>query len=104
MGFPNLSMAGRISFNFIITWKVYSLKEEEIIMKRVCPKCKKEITYLTSTTPGILLHYLSIDTQGDVQFEVGEFESGDAVVYDCPECGEVLFTNEEEVIAFLKGE
>ena len=71
---------------------------------RICPKCKRGINYLTSITTGTLVQYLSLDTQGDAQFESGEFESNEIIKYCCPDCEEVLFTNEEEVIAFLKGE
>ena len=74
-------------------------------MIRICPKCNKDIDHLINTTTGALTLYMSTDKQGDLQYETGEFEPDDITdEYQCPECDEVLFTKEEEAIAFLKGE
>ena len=74
-------------------------------MIRTCPECNREITSLRNTVTGSLEYYLSLDTQGDTQYEEREFqpdiENND---YCCPKCHKVLFTSEEEAIAFLKGE
>ena len=68
-------------------------------MIRICPKCNKEITSLRNIVTGSMEYYLSLNAQGDIQYETGETDE-----YRCPECDEVLFTSETEAIAFLKGE
>ena len=74
-------------------------------MTRICPKCNKEITSLRNIVTGSMEYYLSLDIHGDVQYETGEFEPDAGVnEYWCPECDEVLSTEEEGAITFLKGE
>ena len=74
-------------------------------MIRICPKCNKEIDHLVNITTGALTLYISLDKQGDLQYAPGEFEPDNITKeYHCPECNEVLFTKEEEAIAFLRGE
>lgn len=72
-------------------------------LKRICPKCSREIDYLRSDTPRNLIQHLSLDTQGDIQYENVDFGLDEDSTYYCPECGRFLFSEEEEAIAFLKG-
>lgn len=75
-------------------------------LKRICPKCSREIDYLVSDSASTFVQYLSLDIQGDVQYENKDFDfnySEDSTYY-CPECGKILFNEEEKAIAFLKGD
>ncbi len=67
----------------------------------ICPKCKKEIDYLNNYTSGENKYNFDGDNynqDGDFQpdYKVNDFE--------CPECSEILFTDEVKAIAFLKNE
>ncbi len=73
-------------------------------MLRPCPRCNEKIDYLVSTVSGVMMQYLSINKQGDVQYEVGEFEPNEDTIYYCPACGNEIPFIEKEAIAFLKGE
>ncbi len=69
-----------------------------------CPKCKKELTELVNTQSGIGRWNLSLQEDGTTSYEWEDFQACDGDNYwSCPECGEVLFYNEEEAINFLKG-
>jgi len=64
-----------------------------------CPKCDVEIDYL---------HYyeergftIEIDAEGKPIYE--EKTERGCGKYECPECAEELFDNEEDAIKFLKG-
>jgi len=65
-----------------------------------CPRCGEEIDYLRNWQSGETEYRL---------FSNGTYEGEDFVEdnkvndYECPECSEVLFTDEEKAIAFLKG-
>lgn len=74
-------------------------------MTRICPKCDKEITSLRNIITGSIEYHLSLDIQGDVDYETREFHpDGDIDEHRCPECDEILFTSDTKAIAFLKGE
>jgi len=70
-----------------------------------CPKCGKEIDYLRDFSPVWQEYKLTIDKNGDADYEFVDnttsMDFGD--IYECPECGEVLFTDEEEAVKFLRG-
>ena len=71
-----------------------------------CPKCGKEIVYLRDFSPVWQEYRITVDENGDVHYEFIDnsdpMDTGDE--YECPECGEVLFTDEEEAVKFLRGE
>jgi transcription initiation factor IIE alpha subunit len=69
-----------------------------------CPKCGKEIDFLKNYESNATLEYnLSLDIEGEPQYEyVDTLFAGDSV-FACPECGEDLFSNEEDAVAFLQG-
>jgi len=72
-----------------------------------CPKCGKEIDYLRDFSPVWQEYKMIIDENGDAHYEfVDDSLPIDTIddEYECPECGEVLFTDEEEAVKFLKGE
>ena len=67
-----------------------------------CPKCGKEIDYLREFMSEEFK--LTVDENGYVHYDLVDasvLNRGDE--YKCPECGEVLFTDEEEAVKFLKG-
>lgn len=70
-----------------------------------CPLCKEEIDSLSHIVTGTIEYRMSLDIQGDIQYETYEFEpDGNSIShYKCPDCSSVLFDKESEAVAFLKG-
>jgi predicted RNA-binding Zn-ribbon protein involved in translation (DUF1610 family) len=70
-----------------------------------CPKCGKEIDFLKNYQNYATIEYnLSLDSRGEPQYEyVDTLLFADDNVFACPECGEDLFSTEEDALAFLKG-
>ena len=69
----------------------------------ICPKCKKEIDSLNNFQSGEAHYHLWINGNSP-HYEEKEFQPDNKVNdYECPECSEVLFTDEDKAIAFLKG-
>jgi len=64
-----------------------------------CPKCNAEIETLTNFVSGE--KKFTFDDSGNYE-EVDFNECGKVNDYECPECQEVLFKDEEEALAFLK--
>jgi len=70
-----------------------------------CPKCGAEITYLKDYSEGETLYEFSIDSKGQPDYnEIDVIPTSKSDEYECPECSEVLFYDEEEAVKFLKGE
>jgi DNA-directed RNA polymerase subunit RPC12/RpoP len=66
-----------------------------------CPRCGKEINELYLYGKQIQLFRVWFDE--DLQHEwVNASSDMESKEYDCPECGETLFTSEEEATEFLK--
>jgi len=63
-----------------------------------CPKCGKEIDYLTNFV--IEEYKLTIDENGNGYHELVDCDDD----YQCPECATILFRDEEKAVKFLKGE
>jgi predicted RNA-binding Zn-ribbon protein involved in translation (DUF1610 family) len=70
-----------------------------------CPKCGKEIDFLKNYVSNTTEEFnFSLNDKGEPVYEyVDALTYGSNSVYACPECGEDLFTNEEDAIEFLKG-
>ena len=67
-----------------------------------CPKCKKEIECLDNYQSGEN-HYRVWLNGEDTDYDLKEFQEDNQVNdYECPECGEVLFTDEDKAVKFLK--
>jgi len=67
-----------------------------------CPKCKKEISKLIALSDGKLIQNFIVNVDypeySDIERDFIDTE------YRCPECGEMLFRNDEEkAINFLMG-
>ena len=70
----------------------------------ICPKCKKEIEELIYIESGYKVYtcYYS-DLMKGLKYDEEEYEADDVVMeYKCPECNEVLFTDCEKALEFLK--
>jgi len=64
----------------------------------ICPKCKAEIDYLNNYQTGESHSHFDGE-----DYETEDFQAdGQTNDYECPECSETLFTNEEEATKFLK--
>jgi hypothetical protein len=70
-----------------------------------CPKCGKEIECLINVQSGYNYYRFELDDEGVASYESeDDFQTTDVVNdYCCDECNQVLFTDEEEAIEFLKG-
>ena len=63
-----------------------------------CPECNKEIEYLNSYQSGES-HYRLWNDGG---YELREFQpDGKVNDYECPECQDILFRNEEDAMTFI---
>lgn len=63
-----------------------------------CPRCGKEIDRLINVQSGLISWEMFADGRYDDQ-EIEPY--GEINEWDCPECSEPLFYNEDEAIAFL---
>ena len=83
-----------------------SVKEE--VIKRLignprCPKCNSEITWLRNYQSGKI--YYMFDPENSSIYEENEFQADSKVnYYNCPQCAEILFTDEEKALKFLRGD
>jgi hypothetical protein len=72
--------------------------------KIICPKCNTELTHLNNFQSGEQKYQIIAD-EDEPQWEMQDFiEDGKTNDFECSNCSEILFTNEEDVIAFLKDE
>ncbi len=72
-----------------------------------CPKCGEEISYLRNYVPAIMVYTLTLDRSGNRSYYPGDTipdDSGDDGTYECPECNAKLAYNEDDALAFLRGE
>ena len=71
-----------------------------------CYKCGEEIDFLTEYSKGWIRYDIFIGNDGQEDYEARDPIHDDmpVVEYDCPECGVSLFNNNEDAIAFLRGE
>ena len=76
-------------------------------MEVKCPKCGDEINFLHysgeqitswSGTASISENNL----EHDCDYDSHDYDADENVTYTCPECGEVLFTDQKEAEVFLK--
>lgn len=70
----------------------------------ICKKCKEEIKYLDVAFVKHHSGILEIDPDGSERYEEeSAIQDWEEEEYSCPDCGEILFTNDSEAIDFLKG-
>ncbi|MEM2463563.1 MAG: hypothetical protein QXY07_02645 [Candidatus Bathyarchaeia archaeon] len=67
-----------------------------------CPRCGEEISWLKNICEEVCEYYFELDENGEPFYDYIDSWAGDWNNYECPECGEILFTSEEEAIEFLK--
>jgi hypothetical protein len=68
-----------------------------------CPKCEQEIDRLVNWSSSLHKYLFTIDKKGDADYEELDEVVGDINDYECPECWEVLFSDEQDAITFLQG-
>ena len=75
--------------------------QEDVKSELHCPKCGKEIDSLMNMQRMMHANTMTVDSEGYADYE--EEKSWDEGVseFECPECEEVLFINEEDAINFL---
>lgn len=66
-----------------------------------CPKCRKEITYLTNFVKGWRYYSFSGGMNYQEEDFVEDDNSDSNSNYECPECDAVLFNNEQDADDFL---
>lgn len=72
-------------------------------MATMCPKCGEPVDHLRNYSSATIVYDVSLD--GDyLQYDQDDVISGEDGDYDCPSCGIELAYNEEEALAFMKGE
>lgn len=70
-----------------------------------CPKCNKEIDFLKNYQSGEMYYMVEMETNSLGNYDEQEFLPDNKVNdYECPECSEVLFTDEKKALKFLSGE
>ena len=71
-----------------------------------CPKCDADIKHLKDYAFGATIVYIfSVSEEGRAHYSFKrDIIEGTKDEFECPECTAVLFKNEEEALAFLKGE
>lgn len=71
-----------------------------------CPKCGKEISHLRNFHPAEIEFIAELGKDGGLDYYQRETIPDDSTEgdFECPECNVVLAHNEEDAIAFLKGE
>lgn len=77
-------------------------------MSGICPKCHKEIESLNNYVSGENHSTFSLsefDGKTIRDYDFGEFQTdGKTNDFECPECQEVLFTDEDKATKFLEGQ
>lgn len=68
---------------------------------QTCPYCKKEIGYLNAYSEIVQTFELDDNREGEVN---GMDYCDGFERFECPECGELIASNERDAIIFLKGE
>ena len=80
-----------------------ALRENYIEMKMgVCPKCGAEIDFLKNSITMLENYRYTMDNEGKLQYDYEKGMYDQKETFDCPVCGEHLFTNEENALKFLK--
>ena len=65
----------------------------------MCPKCGEEIRYLLAYAER--KYYMVVKNNRASYQKTGDDEN---MSFECPECGEILFTDERDAIKFLDGD
>jgi uncharacterized protein with PIN domain len=71
-----------------------------------CPKCKAEIESLNFSKTKVVCGTCGLDNEEYMEM-IEEYDIGEEqkpYTYRCPECNEILFTDDEEAENFLRGE
>lgn len=70
-----------------------------------CPKCGETVESLRNYSPSTTIYTVTLGDDGRLEYYhndvIGGDEGGD---YECPNCGTELAHNDEDALAFMKGE
>jgi len=69
----------------------------------ICPECKKDIDYLKNYQSGEKYYWLTVGKNGSEYEDRGFDADCGTNDFECPECSEVLFTDETKAVRFLRG-
>lgn len=69
-----------------------------------CPKCNEELTHLVNICDNWMEYKFRLRDDGWGDYDLEKSEAGNHSEYGCPACRTTLFDNEDEAMAFLKGE
>jgi len=68
----------------------------------VCPKCGEEIDYLINVCEKTVCFEFTVNKNGFPEYSLdGETDNYAEGTYECPECYETLFSNEDDAKEFL---
>lgn len=68
-----------------------------------CPKCSKEIDELVwIETNATVFYKVNLNAEKELSYEQDETQSDGENWFQCPECQEELFREEEKAVKFLK--
>lgn len=72
----------------------------------ICPKCGKEIKYLRYFEQSVKSFYfqLTVDYRPFYERDDDNNVAGGDGNFECPECMETIFHDEDDAVKFLKGE
>jgi uncharacterized protein YlaI len=66
-----------------------------------CPKCKKEISSLTEERHQPSYYDVSLDKDGDLDYQFRDDGNGGTSQFFCPECDKFITEDEDEVKKIL---
>ena len=69
-----------------------------------CPKCGADLVKngIGYSQEGEMTYEISLDEDGEIRYEFGEFFSNDAGTFYCKTCGEFIKLDEKKVKEILK--
>ena len=80
-------------------------KPKSKIKECKCPVCGEAINHLVNVQSGEQTYEFKIGKDGDCHYKELEFFTDDGTnSWNCPECDDELFLEEQDAEAFLKGE
>jgi hypothetical protein len=68
----------------------------------ICPRCNEEVHELVNVCNRTTFYNAYLDDYGDMRYTNEDYGEVDDSYYECPQCGETLFYDEDSAIGFLK--
>lgn len=73
-----------------------------LLGKCICPKCHKKVDELNYCSKVDASQTFEVDDEGNPYYSVMDYGDHSNEKWYCPECNELLFTDEDKAIEFLK--